>query len=212
MNQARAQQEADAQAQTQAQPQQRGGRSGAPARPTSPPSQPVQPPLPSRPPYTASSVTTSPSGNKSNMKRKESDKGVNWAGFYASGKPKNKKIPKNKTTLDNVPMAIKAEGPLTDKEQIETEMIKTLMESYFNIVRKNTQDIIPKSIMHFLVNKSKDALHNRLVERLYKEELFEELLGESPEIIARRNTTREMVQMLKRATEILNEVRDFALK
>jgi len=66
--------------------------------------------------------------------------------------------------------------------------------------------------MYFLVNKSKEALHNRLVERLYKEELFDELLGESPEIVARRKTAKELVSMLKRATEVMNEVRDFALK
>jgi len=86
------------------------------------------------------------------------------------------------------------------------------MESYFNIVRKNTQDTIPKSIMHFLVSDSKEKIHNRLVQRLYRDELFEELLGESPEIAAKRKLTKEMVQMLKRAQEILNEVRDFAIK
>jgi len=101
---------------------------------------------------------------------------------------------------------------LTEKEQMETNFVRTLMENYFNIVRKNTQDTIPKSIMCFLVNKSKDSLHNRLVERLYKEELFDELLGESPDMVERRNATREMVQTLKRATEIVNEVRDFVLK
>lgn len=66
--------------------------------------------------------------------------------------------------------------------------------------------------MHFLVNKSKVVIHNRLVEKLYKEDIFEELLSESPEIASRRKATKEMVEMLKRAREILNEVRDFALK
>jgi dynamin 1-like protein len=131
-------------------------------------------------------------------------------GISITNKNKNKSKPK--LSLDNVPMVIKAEGPPTDNEKFETELIKDLMESYFSIVRKNTQDITPKSIMYFLVNKSKEALHNRLVERLYKEELFDELLGESPDTVARRKTAKELVAMLKRATEVMNEVRDFTLK
>jgi hypothetical protein len=50
------------------------------------------------------------------------------------------------------------------------------------------------------------------VEKLYREDMFEELLAESPEIAQRRKATREMVNMLKRAREILNEVRDFTMK
>jgi len=134
----------------------------------------------------------------------------NWAGFYSGKNSKAK--PKKKTSLDSVPMTIKAEGVLSEREVVETELIKSLMESYFNIVRKNTQDTIPKSIMHFLVASSKDKIHNRLVQKLYREDLFEELLGESPEIAARRKNTRETVQVLKRAHEILNEVRDFTIK
>jgi len=143
---------------------------------------------------------------------KKEEKG-NLSTVFSNLMPKTKsKTSKPKASLDNVPMVIKAEGPLSENEKFETDLIRKLMESYFNIVRKNTQDITPKSIMFFLVNKSKEVLHNRLVERLYKEELFDELLGESPEIVARRKTAKELVAMLKRATEVMNEVRDFALK
>ncbi len=66
--------------------------------------------------------------------------------------------------------------------------------------------------MHLLVNKSKKFIHNRLVERLYKDEKLEELLSETPEVAARRAATKQMVEMLKKAQEILNEVRDYSLK
>jgi dynamin 1-like protein len=111
-----------------------------------------------------------------------------------------------------VPILIKPVGPLSSKENFETDLITKLLESYFAIVRKNIQDTIPKAIMHFLVTKSKLLVHNRLVQRLYIQEQFDDLLAESAEIASRRKATREMVNMLKRAQEILNEVRDYALK
>src|SRR5579864_259100 len=88
----------------------------------------------------------------------------------------------------------------------------SLLESYFAIIKKNIQDGVPKVIMHFLVSRAKATIHNRLVEKLYKAEIYEELLAESPEVAARRKQTREMVEMLKKAREILNEVRDYNLK
>ena len=45
-----------------------------------------------------------------------------------------------------------------------------------NIVRKNVQDSVPKAIMAFLVNHTKNDIQSELVRSLYKEELFEELL------------------------------------
>jgi len=110
-----------------------------------------------------------------------------------------------------VPTVIKPVGALTNKESFETDLITKLLESYFAIVRKNIQDTIPKAIMHFLVTKSKLLVHNRLVQRLYNQDQFDELLSESAEIASRRKSTLEMVNMLKRAQDILNEVRDYSL-
>ena len=36
---------------------------------------------------------------------------------------------------------------------METEMIKNLIISYFNVVKKNLNDSIPKTIVTFLVNR-----------------------------------------------------------
>ena len=49
--------------------------------------------------------------------------------------------------------------------------IENLLSSYFDIVRKNIQDTVPKSIMYFLVNESKETIQNELVRNLYKEEV-----------------------------------------
>lgn len=113
--------------------------------------------------------------------------------------------------LDQVPATIKAIAAPTEKEKFETELIQSLLVSYFDIVRKNVQDSVPKTIMHFLVNQAKETMQNELVAHLYKEELFDELLEESPAIASRRAACKAMLDVLRRAQAILNEVRDTAL-
>jgi hypothetical protein len=65
--------------------------------------------------------------------------------------------------------------------------------------------------MHFLVNKSKKELQNELVRNLYKEELFNELLKENDDVAAKRKATQKMLDVLTKASQIINEVRDMKI-
>ncbi len=47
---------------------------------------------------------------------------------------------------------IKVSEKMTKREQIEVEMIKRLITSYFDVVKKNICDTVPKTIISFLVN------------------------------------------------------------
>ena len=67
---------------------------------------------------------------------------------------------------------------LSEREMVEMDIIKNLIASYFDIVRKNFLDLVPKTIMHFLVNNFKASLQNELVTQLYKEQLMSELMRE----------------------------------
>lgn len=98
--------------------------------------------------------------------------------------------------------------PLEMSENEATEIIITriLVKSYFDIVRKNIQDLVPKAIMHFLVNHTKRNLHNTFIQILYREILFEELLQEQDEVVARRKHTKEVLHVLRQAVKTLNEV------
>jgi dynamin 1-like protein len=113
--------------------------------------------------------------------------------------------------LEDVPVSIKAGMSPNDKERFETELIQSLMVSYFDIVRKNVKDLVPKSCMHFLVNQSKAKVQSELIHHLYKPDLFDELLEESPEIAQRRSRCRLLLDTLTRANRVLNEVRDITL-
>jgi hypothetical protein len=61
------------------------------------------------------------------------------------------------------------------------------------------------------VNRSKEAIQNELVASLYKEDLFEELLEESSLVAQRRDACKSLIAVLKKANEILNEVRDYQI-
>lgn len=112
--------------------------------------------------------------------------------------------------LPPVPERMRSSQTPSDRERLETELIKSLVSSYFDIVRKNYTDLVPKSIMHFLVHCFKNKLQNELVSSLYKDaHAISDLLRESEDIAARRKSYMEMRELLDSAVEILNEVRDF---
>ncbi|XP_060179424.1 dynamin-related protein 3A-like isoform X1 [Lycium barbarum] len=94
----------------------------------------------------------------------------------------------------------------TDREyQVEIIVTKLLITSYYDIVRRNIQDLVPKAIMHYLVNHAKRNLLGTFIEKLYRENLFEDLLREQDEVVTQRRTTAEMCHALRQAVETLDE-------
>ncbi|RPA79232.1 hypothetical protein BJ508DRAFT_211285 [Ascobolus immersus RN42] len=98
------------------------------------------------------------------------------------------------------------EPQLTEREQMETELIRRLISSYFNIVRETIADQVPKAVMHLLVNHSKDVVQNRLVSELYREEVFEDLLYEDDNIKAEREKCERLLATYREAAKIVGEV------
>ncbi|KAI2621057.1 Dynamin central region-domain-containing protein [Hypoxylon sp. NC1633] len=98
------------------------------------------------------------------------------------------------------------EPALSDREAMETELIRALISSYFNIVRESIADQVPKAVMHLLVNHCKDVVQNRLVSELYKEALFEELLYEDDGVKKDREKCEKLLQTYREAAKIIGEV------
>lgn len=98
------------------------------------------------------------------------------------------------------------EPAMTDREQMETELIRALISNYFNIVRESIADQVPKAIMHLLVNHCRDEVQNRLVSDLYRENLFEELLYEDDGVKKEREKCEKLLQTYKEAAKIIGEV------
>lgn len=58
-------------------------------------------------------------------------------------------------------------GQSSPRANMETNIIKNLIVSYFNTVRKSMNDMVPKTVMAFLVNKSKNNSQRELIQKIY---------------------------------------------
>lgn len=95
---------------------------------------------------------------------------------------------------------------LNEREQLECELIRRLIVSYFGIVREIIQDQVPKSIMCLLVNYIKQNIQNRLVVKLYNEKYFDELLQEDETIQMEREKCINLLKTYREASKIISDV------
>jgi replication fork clamp-binding protein CrfC len=121
-------------------------------------------------------------------------------GSFFSGKKKRPNV------MEPPPAVLKASGNLSEREQIETEVIKLLISSYFNIVKRTVVDTVPKAIMLNLVNMAKEELQRELLQELYKPDVLDELLKESEATQNRRKECKKMIEALHKANEIVGSV------
>uniref|UniRef100_A0ACD5UQW6 Uncharacterized protein n=1 Tax=Avena sativa TaxID=4498 RepID=A0ACD5UQW6_AVESA len=107
--------------------------------------------------------------------------------------------------LREPPITLKPSENKTDQDRIEIAIVKLLIKSYYDIVRKSIEDAVLKAIMHFLVNHTKRELHNVLIRKLYRENLLDEMLRETDEVLIRRQRIQETLQVLEQAHRTLEE-------
>ncbi|KAG9086415.1 Dynamin- GTPase protein [Ceratobasidium sp. 370] len=104
--------------------------------------------------------------------------------------------------------AVSAEGSpsAAQRDEWETSLIRSLINSYFGIVRQTIQDIVPKAIMHLLVNHTSQHVQNRLVSSLYRPDRFNELLHEDENLVTERARVKALLDAYKEAFKTLSEV------
>ena len=111
----------------------------------------------------------------------------------------------NKIENDNIENNIRKDLNFTERELMEISIVKNLIVSYFNIVKKNYCDLVPKTIMCFLVNKTKDISEQEIISQLYKtKEDIKNLLKEDDDITQRRKELKDNLVFLKNSFNILN--------
>ncbi|URE38711.1 hypothetical protein MUK42_17770 [Musa troglodytarum] len=144
--------------------------------------------------------------------RPGSTTGSSWVSSIfgvSEDRPSLKEVPVNKPygmPVHNPPIILKPSENQTEQEALEIAITKLLLKSYYDIVRKNIEDSVPKAIMHFLVNHTKRELHNVFIRKLYRENLFEDLLREPDDITARRKRIRETLWVLQQAYKTIDEI------
>ncbi|KAI9468457.1 MAG: Dynamin central region-domain-containing protein [Benjaminiella poitrasii] len=108
--------------------------------------------------------------------------------------------------METPPATLKATGALSEREFMETEVIKLLIQSYYNIVKRTMIDMVPKAIMLSLVNRSKEELQRELLAQLYQNDILDDLLKESDDTKQRRKECKAMIEALQKAEEIIGTV------
>ncbi|TVU13955.1 hypothetical protein EJB05_37395, partial [Eragrostis curvula] len=107
--------------------------------------------------------------------------------------------------LNEPPITLKPSENHPKQDAVEIAIVKLLIKSYYDIVRKNIEDAIPKAVMNFLVNHTKRELHNFLIRELYSFNLLNELMRETDEVIIRRQRIQETLEVLEQAHRTLEE-------
>ena len=110
----------------------------------------------------------------------------------------------------NLPTQMRPGYP-TSRDVMETCIIKNLISSYYNVVKKNISDFVPKTIMCMLVNESKFQAKNEMVNQLYKSSELETLLQEDPFVARKRKTAKETLTNLQKSLEVLSEIKDLKI-
>lgn len=90
------------------------------------------------------------------------------------------------------------------ERQVET--IRNLVDSYIGIVNKSIRDLMPKTIMHLMINNTKDFIHSELLAYLYSAGDQGSLMEESAEQAQRRDEMLRMYHALKEALVIIGDI------
>ncbi|XP_050952595.1 LOW QUALITY PROTEIN: dynamin-2 [Labeo rohita] len=90
------------------------------------------------------------------------------------------------------------------ERQVET--IRNLVDSYIGIVNKSIRDLMPKTIMHLMINSAKEFIYSELLAYLYSSGDQNSLMEESAEQAQRRDEMLRMYHALKEALHIIGDI------
>ncbi|XP_059414778.1 dynamin-3 isoform X8 [Carassius carassius] len=90
------------------------------------------------------------------------------------------------------------------ERQVET--IRNLVDSYTCIVNKTIRDLMPKTIMHLMINSAKDFIHSELLAYLYSSGDQNSLMEESADQAQRRDEMLRMYHAIKEALHIIGDI------
>uniref|UniRef100_A0A8C4LRW8 Dynamin-2 n=1 Tax=Equus asinus asinus TaxID=83772 RepID=A0A8C4LRW8_EQUAS len=90
------------------------------------------------------------------------------------------------------------------ERQVET--IRNLVDSYVAIINKSIRDLMPKTIMHLMINNVSAFIHHELLAYLYSSSDQSSLMEESADQAQRRDDMLRMYHALKEALSIIGDI------
>ena len=104
--------------------------------------------------------------------------------------------------------------PVELEKRVSAEIVKSILSSYYEIVRRKLIDEVPKvglkeesekkAIMFMLVNKVKEMMIPEVVQGLFNDATIVDMLAEDPKITKKREETQQAIVYLDEAIDKIN--------
>ena len=177
-------------------------------------SSPLGPSLPDHASISSASSSgnaDSPGGRHGGLTDEDSQLTTHGAWSMAAGALRPTRIdPRAKLSLHPPAPTLTCLGkPVSHRELYEVFTIITLLNSYFEVVRKTFVDMVPKIVMCYLVNQARDNVHSELIRVLYTDGAAHSLLRETDDVADRRRGAEDALACLTEAHRIVEAVRDW---
>ncbi|XP_061567889.1 dynamin-3 isoform X8 [Cololabis saira] len=111
-----------------------------------------------------------------------------------------------KDQVDNEEAAPTDSFSMDPQLERQVETIRNLVDSYIGIINKSIRDLVPKTIMHLMINSAKDFIHSELLAYLYSSGDQNSLMEESADQAQRRDEMLRMYHALKEALHIIGDI------
>ena len=107
--------------------------------------------------------------------------------------------------LSRIPEKLMIETKPSKREKNEVTLIKRMIVSYFGVVKKNINDLVPKAIITFFIKKTIDLSEKEMVQVLYDEKTLESVMREDQDVVSQRSAVQANIGILKECLVLVNE-------
>ncbi|XP_072768696.1 dynamin-1-like isoform X1 [Nerophis lumbriciformis] len=114
--------------------------------------------------------------------------------------------PEKVTTVESETSSASDNFSMDPQLERKVETIRNLVDSYMAIVNKCIRDLMPKAIMHLMINNVKEFINAELLAQLYSAGDQNALMDESQEQAQRRDEVLRTHQALKEALAIIGDI------
>lgn len=97
-------------------------------------------------------------------------------------------------------------GNIDPQLERQVETIRNLVDSYMKIINKTTRDLVPKIIMHFIINNVREFIKNEIIAYIYSSGDQSSLMEESADEAVKREETLRIYHSTKDALKIIGDV------